>query len=110
MNVNFISFKNSDDVCTLHLVSDTVKIMIAYNTNRNINDTFQTILTKYQQGLDTSIKISDLVFICIEEARYIFHKISLNRGGSYIDTPKLIKYKEATTIPPQKKNKKINKK
>ena len=45
MNVNFISFKNSDNKFTLYLVSDKVKIMIEYNTDIIINDPFRTLLT-----------------------------------------------------------------
>ena len=45
MNVNFISFKNSDNKFTLYLESDKVKIMIEYNTDIIINDPFRTLLT-----------------------------------------------------------------
>ena len=39
---------------------------------------------------------SQFVFDSIDLLCYKFHKISLNRGGSYIDSPKWLKNKKAT--------------
>ena len=39
------------------------------------------VLTRYQQGLETSLKGCKIVFISIEEMHYKFQKISLNLGG-----------------------------
>ena len=98
-------FKNIDDVHLLYLVSDDIKIMIGYKTNEIVHDLFQTLLTRYQQGLETSLKASTLVFIDIEEIPYKFHKISWNHDGSYIDTLKWIKIKRSTINPKNKDNK-----
>ena len=39
---------------------------------------------------------SEFVFDSIDLLHYNLHKISLNRGGSYIDSPKWLKNKKAT--------------
>ena len=39
---------------------------------------------------------SEFVFDSIDLLPYNLHKISLNRGGSYIDSPKWLKNKKAT--------------
>ena len=47
---------------------------------------------------------SNFVFESIDLLYYGLHKISLNRGGSYIDSPSRIKNKNATINPPNKDN------
>ena len=51
---------------------------------------------------------SEFVFESVDLLHYRLHKISLNRGGSYIDSPSWIKNKKAT-INPQNKDNKDNK-
>ena len=47
---------------------------------------------------------SDFVFESVDLLYYSLHKISLNRGGSYIDSPDWIKNKKATINPKNKDN------
>ena len=42
---------------------------------------------------------TEFVFDSVDSLYYKPHKISLNRGGSYIDSPKWLKNKNATTNP-----------
>ena len=48
---------------------------------------------------------SNFVFESVNLLYYSLHKISLNRGGSYIDSPSWIKNKKATINPKSKDNK-----
>ena len=48
---------------------------------------------------------SNFVFESVDLLYYSLHKISLNRGGSYIDSPDWIKNKKATINPKSKYNK-----
>ena len=48
---------------------------------------------------------SDFVFESVDLLHCSLHKISLNRGGSYIDSPDWIKHKKATMNPKSKDNK-----
>ena len=50
------------------------------------------------------MKGSDFVFENVDLLYYSRHKISLNRGGSYIDSPTWIKHKKATLNPQNKDN------
>ena len=50
------------------------------------------------------MKGSDFVFERIDLLFYSLHKINLNKGGSYIDSPNWIKHKKATTNPKNKDN------
>ena len=42
---------------------------------------------------------SEFVFDCINELHYKLHKVDLNRGRSYIDSPRWLKNKKATINP-----------
>ena len=46
-----------------------------------------------------SIKSSKFVFDRVDLSYYKLHKISLNHGGSYTDSPKQLKNKKATKNP-----------
>ena len=48
---------------------------------------------------------SEFVFDSVNVLYYDLNKINLNRGGSYIDSPKWLKYKKATTNPKNEDNK-----
>ena len=45
------------------------------------------------------MKGSDFEFIGVNFLYYDFNKISINRGGSYIDSPQWLKNKESTINP-----------
>ena len=49
--------------------------------------------------LEKSVKGSEFVFDSIDLLYYKLHKISLNRDGSYIDSPEWLKNKKATINP-----------
>ena len=66
---------------------------------------FKSFLKKYQDGLEKKMERSDFVFESVDLSNYILHKISLNRGGSYINSPGQIKNKKATINRKSKDNK-----
>ena len=74
--------------------------MTGNETNKIINELFESLLTRYQLALEESMKGSNFVFDSIDGMHYKCDKISLNGVGSYIDFPDCIK----------KKKKKINNK
>ena len=47
---------------------------------------------------------SDFVFDHVESTNYVFHKIDMERSGSYGDSPECIKNKKATVNPKNKKD------
>ena len=61
-------------------------------------------MEEYQTSLKTRMKRSDLVFISVDALYYKLHKINLNRGSSYIDSPEWLKNKKATINPKNKKD------
>ena len=61
--------------------------MIGNETDEIIKEFFEFLLQKYQKGLEESMKGSEFVFDFVDLWYYKFHKISLNRGGSNINSP-----------------------
>ena len=85
--------------------SDNFEIMIGVDTNEIIKNVFNSILQRYQKGLQESMRGSDFVFDYVESLNYIFHKMDMKRSGSYIEAHKWIKNKKATTNPQNKDDK-----
>ena len=73
--------------------------MMGNETYKIIEDLFDSFLQRYQKHLEESMTESEFVFDCDDSLYYKLHKISLNRERSYIDSPKWVKNKEATTNP-----------
>ena len=57
-------------------------------TDKVIEELFESLLQKYQSGLQEIMKGSEFIFDSVDLLYYKLHKISLNRGESYIDSPK----------------------
>ena len=76
-----------------------MEIMIGSDTNEVIKELFKSFLQRYQEGLQKKMRGSELAFDGIYLLYYDFNKISLNRGGSYIESTKWIKDKKSTINP-----------
>ena len=69
-------------------------------TDDIIDELIKSFLQRYQKSLEKSMKKgSDFIFNSVDLLCYHLHKISLKRGGSYIDSPKWLKNKGATINP-----------
>ena len=99
MAINFISSKDSDETRTMHTKSNNVEIMMGSETDEVIEELFESFLQKYQEGLEESIRGSKFAYDGVDAWYYSFNKVSLSRGGSYIDSPKWLKNKKATINP-----------
>ena len=98
--INFTSLKpDSDETRIMHTKSDNEEIMIGSDTNEVIKELFKSFLQRYQEGLQEKMKCSEFEFAGINLLYYDFNKISLNRGGSYIESAKWIKVKKSTINP-----------
>ena len=81
-------------------------------TNEAINELFNSFLFLilliflYQEGLETKMKGSDCIFERVDLLEYHLHKISLNRGSSYVDSSEWLKNKRVTISPKNTKNNK----
>ena len=101
MTINFVSSKDdSDEIRTMHTKSDNIYILMGYETDEIIEELFKSLLQRYQEGLEESMKGSEFIFDSVNLLHYHLQKTSLKRtGSSYIDSPEWLKNKKATINP-----------
>ena len=56
-------------------------------------------MQKYQEGLEESMRGSEFIYDSDNALYYNLNKVSLSRGGSYIDSPIWLKDKKASINP-----------
>ena len=87
-----ISLKpGSDERGILHIRSDNKEIMNDSDTDEVIEELFESFFQRYEHNLEEKMKGSEFEFDGVNFLYYDFNEISLNRGGSYIDSPKWLK-------------------
>ena len=94
MAINFISSKDSDETRIMHTKSNNVEIMIGIERDKIIKNLFKSFLQKYQEGLEESMRGSECGYDSVDTLYYNLNKVSLSRGGSYIDSPKWLNNKK----------------
>ena len=85
MEVSFISPIN-EETDIMHSKSDNVEIMRGRSTNDVLNMLIETFMQRYQEGLETGMRGNNYAFNQVKILEYHFHKISINRGSSYLPT------------------------
>ena len=96
MRTIFISFIDKNETQVMHTKGDNVEIVNGTDSSNAINKRINSFMKRYQEGLAAKMKGSSYIFERIDLLEYHLHKISLNRGSSYIDSPIWIKNKGVT--------------
>ena len=100
IEVNFISLKpGSDETRIMYTRSDNVEKVFGDDNDDIIEQPFESLLKKYEENLQTKMRGSEFEFDGVNFLYYDFNKTSINRGGSYIDSPKWLKNKKSTINP-----------
>ena len=99
MRINFVSSLDAEKNRIVDSKSDNVEIIMGIETDDIINELFKSLIKRYQDLETRMEKGSDFAFESVNLLYYSLHKISLNRGGSYIDSPEWLKNKKATINP-----------
>ena len=55
--------------------------MIGHEIDKIIEELFESLLKRYQKGLEESMKRSEFIFDSVDSLYYKCHRIILNRGG-----------------------------
>ena len=106
IEVNFISLKpGSDETRIMYTRSDNAEIMFGDDNDDIIEELFESLLEKYEENLQNKMKGSDFEFDGVNFLYYDFNKTGINRGGSYIDSPKWLKDKKSIITPKNNDNK-----
>ena len=84
--INFISLKpGSDETRIIHTRSNNEEFMNGSDTGEINKGLFESFLQKYEENLQEKMKGSDFEFDGVNFLYYDFNKISISRGGSYLD-------------------------
>ena len=89
----------------MHTRSVNIEITIGDDNDDIIEQLFRSYLQKYEENLQNKMRGSDFEFNGVNFLYYDFNKISLHRGGSYIESPKWLKDKKSTINPKNKDHK-----
>ena len=96
MQANFISSKDTGEICTIYVQSDSKGIRLGNEKDDIIKELLEYFLNNYQEEEILLRKGSDFVFESVDLLSYIFHKTSLKRGKSYIKSSEWVLNKRAT--------------
>ena len=100
IEINFISLKpGSSETRTMYTRSNNIEIILGDDSDDIIEQLFRSLLQKYEENLQNKMRGSDFEFDGVNFLYYDFNKISLNRGVSYIDSPKWLKDKKSPINP-----------
>ena len=83
----------------MHSRSNNIEFMPYDNANEVVSELFESLLSRYQTGLETSMRGGYFIFDSVQLFYYKCHKLSFKRGGSYIDSPEWMKKNKATINP-----------
>ena len=103
MKIIFTPIEDFNDKRALYVKTKNVEIMMGSDTNEIVKELFVSIIQKYQELMEYSTKNSGLILEGVELMNCDINKITINRGGSYIESPTWLK-SEKCTINPQNKN------
>ena len=67
----------------MHSKSNNIEIMIYDRADEVTKVFFESLLKRYQIGLETLMKGKDFIFDCVHSLHYQCHEINQNRGGYY---------------------------
>ena len=97
--IKFISSKDAEEERVMHSSSDNIKSKSYSDANEVTDELFESLCSRYQVNIETSIRGNDFIFGSVQFLYYKCHKVNFKRGGSHIDFPDWIKKKKATINP-----------
>ena len=95
--ISFVSQKpGSNEIRIMYTRSTPEKIIIGCETEKVAENLILQLLQKYQDNLPNKMKGSDFIFNGINYLYYDLNRITISKGGSYIESPKWLKDKKCT--------------
>ena len=80
----------------MHSKTDNIELMSYDYANEVVHELFESLLSRYQVGLETSMRGSDFIFDSVQLLSYKCHEKNCKREGSYIDSPDWRKKKKGS--------------
>ena len=79
MQINFSSSKDSRETCTMHTKSGNIEIMMGSETDDIINELIDSLLQRYQEELEESMRESESIFDSVDLLHYHRQKASFKK-------------------------------
>ena len=80
----------------MHTRSICEEFMSRSETEEIVEKLFRSLLQRYQHNLNEKMRGSDFIFNGVNYLLYDFNRVSISKGGSYIESPKRLKGKKCT--------------
>ena len=94
--ISFVSSKpGSSEVRLIYNRSNATEFMNGSKTDEIIDFLYGSLIQNYNDNLQEKMKGSDFVYSGIDYFYYDLNKVSISKGGSYIESPKWLKDKKA---------------
>ena len=77
--INFISYKDSEETRTMHIKSHNIEIMMGSKTDKIIEKRFGSLLQNYQKDLEEIMRGSEFIFDSVDLFYYHLQKLALER-------------------------------
>ena len=68
--VNFISSRDANEEYVMHSKIDDIEFLSNDNANEVTNELFESLLSRYQIGLETSVRWIDFIFDAVQLLYY----------------------------------------
>ena len=94
--INFTSSKDAEEEHVMNSRSNSIKFTSYNDAYEVVDELFESLHSRYQGNLETSLRGSNFIFDSIQLMYYKCYKVHFRRGGSYIDSPDWKKMKNAT--------------
>ena len=89
--ISFISSNDHEKESVMHSRNKNIIFMSFNDANEVVNELFDSLCSRYQRNIETSMQGNVFIFDSIQIMYYKCHKLNFRRGCSYIDSPDLIK-------------------
>ena len=99
--INFISSKDVDEERLMHSKRDNIEFMSYDNANEVVNKLFESLLSTYLIGLETSTRGGEFIFGSVQLLYCKCHKINCKSGGVIYWFSRLDKKGKIATINPK---------
>ena len=71
----------------MHSGNNNIEFMCYNDANEVFDELFESLHSRYQGNLETSMRAKDFIFDSVQLMYYKCHKVNFSRDGSYIDFP-----------------------
>ena len=89
--INFISSKDVKEEPKMQSNNNNITFTSCDDASEPVNELFESLRSRYQDNLETSMKRSNFLFDLVQLTYYNCHKVSFKRGGSNTDSLDWIK-------------------